>query len=74
MGQDFIDDNWGNVCDVYDYMEVSWSLWIHTTNNNETLLLEEMTDYHLLNTIKYFDNKCNTIFLKIEAKKRKLID
>lgn len=58
--------------DIQERREEDWKNGIHFDKDFKEWKIRDMTDFHLLNTIKYF-KYYNTKPLLKEAKKRKLI-
>lgn len=51
---------------------ISWKYGKHTDKKGNTYLITDMTDEHLINTIRYFENKYDVTVLRNELIKRKL--
>lgn len=51
-------------------LESQWAEGYHTTRNGDEVLIEEMTDNHLRNTINFFKDKLDTTPLEEELASR----
>ena len=56
-----------------DSLSFQWTQGYHTMRNGESIDLELMTDNHIKNTIKMFEDKQDVTPLKEELKKREII-
>jgi len=65
-------DEENNYPDYYEF-ENNWKKGFHITKNEGKVLLKDMTETHLKNTILYFEDECDTDILREELDRRNLI-
>lgn len=74
MTDSIMDVMWGWEEDSFSELERKWASGWHEDQNGKKWRLKDMTDFHLKNTINYFnDHDCDISPLLKQAKKRKLL-
>lgn len=65
------DIDWGGFDDMVEVdREEEWEEGFHTTADGEEIPLKKMTDFHLKNTIKYFEKTRDVSALLAEQERR----
>ena len=66
---DMADDlyhRWAMMESHYESIEENWEKWFHRTKDWKEILLRNMWENHLRNTINYFSQVCDTSILQRE--------